>query len=121
MALTSASLFICMYRFVPPPNCSDMPQSGCDQHLGLVTVREGANNTYSLPDVAHQPFQRLIGFETAPVLGRHCIVAQRLLDSVFDDLISPGQTHGAQLLDHLQGHFLSCIGIFLRVKRLERR
>ena len=62
-----------------------MPQLRGDQHQRRVAVGEGAHHSRSSPYLAHQPFQRVVGPEAAPVFRRQVVVTQGFVDAVLHD------------------------------------
>jgi len=76
----------------------------------LTGHQEGAHHPRSSPGLPHQPLQRVVGPQAAPVFRWHVVVAQRLADAVLDDLRGLGQSHNAQLSQYLESLFLSAVG-----------
>ena len=116
MATTSASRFICRYRFIPhlvAATCRSLAATS------IVAIRKCAYYPRSSADFTHQPLQGVVGFDAAPVLRRHGVVAQRLFDAVLHDLCSLAEPDLAQPGHYLLSSFLGCLGVFLGMDGLQ--
>jgi hypothetical protein len=63
-----------------------MPEPSGYQHQRRVFVGGGADHSSASSNLAHQALQWVVGSQTAPVLGGKAVVAQRLVNAVFNDL-----------------------------------
>jgi len=62
--------------FAAPSGRGHMPKPCGDQHQHRVAIREGAHHARSASYLAHQPFQRVVGAQAAPVLRRQIVIAR---------------------------------------------
>lgn len=52
-----------------PSGCGDMPQPRRHRYQGALPIGEGADNPRSSSNLPHQPLQRVVGPQAAPVFG----------------------------------------------------
>ena len=104
---------------VAPLRSRRMTQPCTDQHQRRVPIGERSHHTRPAADLPVQPFDRIVGADTRPVLAGKITAGQRLLDAVLDLLGSFLQLHRSQFGNDssclLAGGFL----VLLRVDRLE--
>ena len=61
-----------------------MAQSGTDQHQGRFTVREGTHHTGTAADLPVQPFDHIVGADSAWECGQNLgLIMQQSQDDVY--------------------------------------
>ncbi len=86
------------------------------EHERTVAVRESAYNSGSAPDLADNPFKRIIGLDLAPMIAWEAEVNERLVAAVCDEICSTSQLHALQLRGDLSIFGRRRFGVLLRVK-----
>lgn len=80
-----------------------------------------SHHSRSSPYLPHQSLEWVVDPETTPVFRRQAVVAQRLIDAIFDDLGGLTLTHCTHLLHDLTSLFLNGPGVSLRMDDLQHR
>lgn len=87
--------------FLGPGGPSDVPEPGGGEVKAGLAVRERANHSRAPADLFHQPFERIVRPDAAPVLGREGVIAQRLVGGLLDQIGCGAHLAGAEFADDL--------------------
>lgn len=93
----SVSATACSFPPGRPLSAGNVPQPGCGQVEGGLAVRKRAHHTGSPSDLAHDPLQRVVGADPAPVLVWIAVVGERLVHRLLELVRHLLQSYGLEL------------------------